>query len=383
MYEFTLDTTKGGFQAILEGFKTGDTNTRKISVRFMQGLIPYPLPVTGGELPGYTATLYIKGNTAEHYSECEVFTDHVEHTFLTSEIEAGISECEIKIVADGKILTSPKFKIIADVPIQSDSAIEATNTFSALSAALEKVLGAQYVNATAAKEDDTATITVTDNEGIAHVVKIYDGAEGKQGPKGAKGNKGDTGPQGEQGPKGEKGAQGDKGDKGEKGEPGTDGSPGKNGTDGISPTVSTDTVTGGTKVTISDKEGEHSFTVLNGADGAPGTNGTNGQDGSPGADGISPTVNVFSDNTGKVIVITDKDGTKTLRVNDGVSPTVEFNSVTGGTALKITDKDGAHSVVIYDGNTPEKGVDYWTEADKSEMIEAVLAALPNGNEVEY
>ena len=222
-------------------------------------------------------------------------------------------------------------------------------------------------------------------DAYAQIIKLIEDGRvtGPQGPQGEKGEKGDTGPQGEQGPQGEKGAQGDKGDKGEKGEPGTDGSPGKNGTDGISPTVSTDTVTGGTKVTISDKEGEHSFTVLNGADGAPGTNGTNGQDGSPGADGVSPTVNVFSDNTGKVIVITDKDGSKTVRVNDGVSPTVEFNSVTGGTTLKITDKDGVHSTVIYDGNTPEKGVDYWTEADKSEMVEDVLAALPNGNEVEY
>ena len=32
---------------------------------------------------------------------------------------------------------------------------------------------------------------------------------------------------------------------------------------------------------------------------------------------------------------------------------------------------------------PEKGVDYFTEADKSEMVTAVLAALPNGDEVSY
>ena len=28
------------------------------------------------------------------------------------------------------------------------------------------------------------------------------------------------------------------------------------------------------------------------------------------------------------------------------------------------------------GNTPEKGVDYWTEDDKSEVVSDVLAALP-------
>lgn len=36
-----------------------------------------------------------------------------------------------------------------------------------------------------------------------------------------------------------------------------------------------------------------------------------------------------------------------------------------------------------DGKTPVKGVDYYTEADKEEMVQAVLAALPNGDEVSY
>ncbi len=36
-----------------------------------------------------------------------------------------------------------------------------------------------------------------------------------------------------------------------------------------------------------------------------------------------------------------------------------------------------------DGYTPVKGVDYYTESDKTEMVAAVLAALPNGDEVSY
>lgn len=40
-------------------------------------------------------------------------------------------------------------------------------------------------------------------------------------------------------------------------------------------------------------------------------------------------------------------------------------------------------VVGVDGYIPQKGVDYYTEADKAEMVQAVLAALPNGDEVEY
>ena len=30
-----------------------------------------------------------------------------------------------------------------------------------------------------------------------------------------------------------------------------------------------------------------------------------------------------------------------------------------------------------------KGTDYFTESDKTELVNAVLAALPNGNEVAY
>ena len=34
------------------------------------------------------------------------------------------------------------------------------------------------------------------------------------------------------------------------------------------------------------------------------------------------------------------------------------------------------SVKGADGYTPVKGTDYWTDADKREMVEAVIAALP-------
>lgn len=33
--------------------------------------------------------------------------------------------------------------------------------------------------------------------------------------------------------------------------------------------------------------------------------------------------------------------------------------------------------------TPERGVDYFTEEDKAEIVAAVIAALPNGDEVAY
>lgn len=36
-----------------------------------------------------------------------------------------------------------------------------------------------------------------------------------------------------------------------------------------------------------------------------------------------------------------------------------------------------------DGKTPVKGVDYWTAADKQEIVNDVIAALPDGTEVSY
>ena len=36
-----------------------------------------------------------------------------------------------------------------------------------------------------------------------------------------------------------------------------------------------------------------------------------------------------------------------------------------------------------DGKTPVKGVDYYTEADKTEMVNLVLAAIPGAEEVNY
>lgn len=36
-----------------------------------------------------------------------------------------------------------------------------------------------------------------------------------------------------------------------------------------------------------------------------------------------------------------------------------------------------------DGKTPVRGTDYWTAADKQEIVSDVLAALPDGSEVAY
>lgn len=52
--------------------------------------------------------------------------------------------------------------------------------------------------------------------------------------------------------------------------------------------------------------------------------------------------------------------------------------------LRIRDAEGnVQEIPVIKGDTPVKGEDYFTEDDKTELVNAVLAALPNGDEVSY
>lgn len=81
-----------------------------------------------------------------------------------------------------------------------------------------------------------------------------------------------------------------------------------------------------------------------------------GATGPAGNDGVSPVANVTSISTGAVITITDAKGTTTATVRNGT------NGVDGAPGLN--------------GTTPVKGTDYWTAADKQEIVNDVLNALP-------
>ena len=94
--------------------------------------------------------------------------------------------------------------------------------------------------------------------------------------------------------------------------------------------------------------------AIKGTDGKPGTNGK------PGVDGFSPIAKVETITNGATITITDKNGTTTATILNGAKGDPGTN-----------------------GTTPVKGVDYYTEADKQEMVQLVLAAIPSAEEVNY
>ena len=92
-------------------------------------------------------------------------------------------------------------------------------------------------------------------------------------------------------------------------------------------------------------------------DGKDGVDGKDGKDGKDGTDGFSPIAKVTETDSGAVITITDAEGTTTATVKNGHDGT-----------------DGK------DGKTPVKGVEYYTEAEKQEIVDAVLEKVPEHTE---
>ena len=156
-----------------------------------------------------------------------------------------------------------------------------------------------------------------------------------------KGEPGERGPQGEQGPAGPAGAKGDKGDPGEKGEQGIQG--------------------------IQGIQGEKGADGAKGDKGDPGAAGANGKDGT---NGVSCTHSW----NGTTLSVTSASGTSSANLKGEKGDKGD----TGAPGTNGTNgKDGA------DGKTPVKGTDYYTEADKTEMVNRVISALPTWNGGSY
>ncbi len=144
------------------------------------------------------------------------------------------------------------------------------------------------------------------------------------------------------------------------------------GGNGVSPTVSISPITGGYRISITDKDGTKTADIMNGQ---------------KGDDGISPTVSVSKSGKVTTVSITDKNGTKTATINDGAdgkTPVkgVDYNDGASVTVSRVSEsaESGGSNVVTFsdgkvlnikngkDGKTPVKGTDYWTPADKTGII---------------
>lgn len=127
--------------------------------------------------------------------------------------------------------------------------------------------------------------------------------------------------------------------------------------------TSTFTVKNGSKGSQGDKgdRGLQGERGLQGVKGDTGAQGAKGDTGAKGADGTSVTVSSVSEST----------------ANGG------SNVVTFSDGKRLTVKNGTQGAKGADGYTPVKGKDYYTDADKAEMVQAVLAALPSAEGVGF
>lgn len=181
-----------------------------------------------------------------------------------------------------------------------------------------------------------------------------------------------------------------------------DGTNGKDGKDATSPVISVSNITGGHRITIKDVNGTKTVDVMDGEDGSNGkdgngiksavlnadytltltfdngtkyttpsirgASGADGKDGNPGKDGadgigirsVEQTTTSTEDGGENIITVTKTDGTQST-----------FTVKNGGKG-----SDGQPGQNGADGKTPVKGTDYWTDADKTAIVNDVLAALP-------
>ena len=201
---------------------------------------------------------------------------------------------------------------------------------------------------------------------------------------GAQGKDGAPGPKGEKGEKGDSGVAGPQGEKGEQGEPFAIAktytsydammSDFNNVPEGAFVLIASD---------INQNENGHlyvrtysDFTFVVDMSGVQGIQGPQGE---PGESGVY--LGIFEPMDSEINVWLDPNGEAS---NDLATKEYVNNKIT---EIELTPgpqgEPGAPGKDGEDGKTPVKGVDYYTEADKTEMVNLVLAAIPGAEEVNY
>ena len=233
--------------------------------------------------------------------------------------------------------------------------------------------------ATVTQTETGATISIQDKSGTT-TATITNGA------KGDKGDPGETGPQGEQGPQGIQGPKGDQGEQGIQGNPGADGLPaltyGKAKETTVTPTVGGVTnfiETGDLPPSLFNRTpvvGDR-FILL-------ALRTTTGQTFILECEITLVTTYVASKNI-SVVETTGAQGETGPQGPQGLQGVPGEKGDTGPQGPQgpqgIQGIQGPQGPAGQDGYTPIKGTDYWTAADQAQIVQDVLAALPEAEEV--
>lgn len=142
------------------------------------------------------------------------------------------------------------------------------------------------------------------------------------------------------------------------GHDGQDGAPGRDGADGHTPVITASKQGNTTTISV---DGDPVAQILDGADGATGAKGDKGDPGQDGAKGDKGDTGAKGDKG-------DKGDTGA----QGIQGIQGEKGETGAKGDKGDKGDtGATGAAGQDGHTPVKGTDYWTAADKAEIVEDV------------
>lgn len=193
-HRIKLNLMKTGLQGQVN-VKKADTDSRKVCIYLSYAAKPFDLnDVVSAVLRAE------KPDGKVMFNNCTVCEDRLEYIITTQTIASiGTVTCEITLTSgSGQVLVTPRFEIIVSETIYSDSEIESTDEYTALTETLKK--------AASLKDGITPTIGENGNWYLGET---------------------DTG----------KPSRGEKGDTGASGEPGKDGTNGSPGADGLTPTI--------------------------------------------------------------------------------------------------------------------------------------------------
>lgn len=185
IYKITLDMHETTSQVIMN-MKKNDSG-REIHICFTDSGKPFKMD------DGVIATFRAKKPDGTIlYNNCHTDADHIVYT-LTNQTtsEVGIVECEVTLYSrTRKQITSARFSILVEDILYSDSEVESTDEFTALT---EAIVGATNVNAELIGLPEGAEITITDRYGNDNRVIVLDGQKGDRGEPGQDGRDGING----------------------------------------------------------------------------------------------------------------------------------------------------------------------------------------------
>ena len=149
IHKINLDCLRKDSQAIVNA-KIGEASGRKIVFTLYEGRAPF-------FVPSDTTVVFRakKPSGAVLYNYCVVDDGKIEYTITSQTIaEKGVFPCEIQIIgADSKVIYTPCITLNVTENLYSDSEIESSNEYSALTEALQSLPSAEVINAKYTKPD--------------------------------------------------------------------------------------------------------------------------------------------------------------------------------------------------------------------------------------